>query len=207
MVVFVSKTTMFGIDSHGDMVSLYTVVATGIFVLAVRFGTLPLPQLVAVSMVAAVLCIDRDDDIAHQLDILSITTLACVSTAFALLYHDRSNGVDTTSSKTASLAVMFFVVAYYGLGVDGMIRNAISRNRHGGTGLCDKFSVFALGTDSSWQRLERAIEEDDLVKQKKAMGELTTSYHPLRCPLACKTQCNHTFQQIESIRHVLIDKK
>lgn len=198
---------MFGIDSHGEVVSLYTMVATGIFVLAVRFGTLPLPQLVAVSMVVAVLYIDRDDDIAHQLDILSITTLACVSTAFALLYQDRSNGVDTIPLKTMSLAMMFFVVAYYGLGVDGMVRNTIYKTRYGGVGLCDKYSVFALGTDKSWQRLERAIEEDDLVNQKKAMGELTTSYHPLRCPLACKTQCNHTFQQIESIRHVLIDKK
>lgn len=196
-----------GIESRGDLVALYTAVAAGAFVLVVRFSTWPLPQLIAASMVVAIVGIPKGDDIAPQLDILYIITIACVSVAFALLHRKNLEGGDTMPLKTMSLAAMFFVVAFYGTGLDQVVSNMFYKTRYGGISICDRYSIFALGTDTSWKSLERAIEEDNLAKQKKAMGQLTALYHPLKCPLACKEQCNHTFQQIESIRQVLVDKE
>jgi hypothetical protein len=103
--------------------------------------------------------------------------------------------------------MMVFIVAYYATGVDHSISNSFYNTRFGGRSLCDQYSIFALGSDTVWDDLELAISSDDVVGQKKAMAKLTSRYHPTECPLACRLQCNHTSQQIEDIRNILIADK
>lgn len=196
---------MFSFDSAEDVISAYTAVSLVLFIVAARFGEWPYPQVVALTMMIASVNVSNYGESSPTADVLYIVTTACVSFAFALTFDVGSH--TNPVFKRLSIALMMFIVGYYGLGVDRAISNSVYKSRFGGSSICDQYSIFALGSDPTWDDLEIAISADNVVDQKKAMTKLTNTYHPTKCPLACRLQCNHTFQQIEDIRNTLIENK
>lgn len=197
--------TMFSFDSAEDVISVYTAVSIVLFIVAARFGEWPYPQLIAVTMMIASINVSYYGESSPTADVLYVVTTACMSLAFALTFDVRSH--TNPLFKRLSIALMMFIVGYYGLGVDMAISNSVYKARFSGSSICDQYSIFALGSDPVWNDLEIAISADDIVDQKRAMTKLTNTYHPTKCPLACRLQCNHTFQQIEDIRNILIENK
>lgn len=192
---------MFDLDS-GVVVNTYTFVSTLSFILAVRLGEWPIPQIVALIMVASLFGIGEIGDEYHgNLIVFQVILTICCSVAFSLMFNSLFG------QGSYPLGIMFFILLFFGLRLDGMVESFLYNTRFGGGSICDQYSIFAVGNDASWASLKRGIEEDNLMKQKNSMAKLTATYHPTKCPEACRLKCAHTFYMIEDIRSSLAKEK